>query len=191
MTEKKMKKKYSDVTIWKKMTAKFNAETIGLNSEEWKDFCTRIEKLIHSSIDAREKKRFTMHIDGAARNNPGPAGIGVVVVAESGKTIKEYQEFIGEETNNVAEYRAFLKALDIAAELGAAQLIVHTDSELLANQMNGRYRVKNINLLNLYFSAQEKMTQFDQVVVEQVPREKNRRADMLANMAIDAKELAE
>jgi len=185
-----MKKILTDAAIWKKVKKAFDPGAAGLDPQVWNDFYARVEKLIHPAVDEGGRKHITVDIDGAARNNPGPAGIGMVVRDQNGMTVKEFYEFIGEETNNVAEYRALLKALDLAAEFGADKVTIRTDSELLANQMNGRFRVKNIRLLNSFFSAQEKMKLFARVIIEQIPREQNRRADMLANLAIDAQQRA-
>ncbi|MBN2357095.1 ribonuclease HI family protein [candidate division KSB1 bacterium] len=148
-----------------------------------------MDQYLHGKAENPSKK-VIIHIDGAARNNPGPAGIGIVILNAEGNTLREHHEYIGEETNNIAEYRALLKALHLAGEMDLDDLVVRTDSELLAKQMNGTYRVKNINLLNLYFQVQEKKASFARLVIEQVPRQDNRRADMLANLAIDAAQMA-
>lgn len=179
-----MSKKLNDAAIWKKVKKAVDAESIGLTAAEWKEFCGRVETHFASRPASN---RYVVHVDGASRNNPGPAGIGIVIADAAGRTVRECSDFIGEETNNVAEYRALLRALDLAEEVGARELDIRTDSELMAKQMNGIYRVKNIHLLNLYFEAQEKLRKFSDYAISQVPREENRRADILANMAIDSK----
>jgi ribonuclease HI len=184
MGEWEMSKKLNDAAIWKKVKKAIDVESIGLTTAEWKKFCGRVEEHLTSQP---ESNRYVIHVDGASRNNPGPAGIGIVIADARGRTIRECSDFIGEQTNNVAEYRALIRALDLAEEVGAKELEIRTDSELMARQMNGIYRVKNIHLLNLYFEAQEKLRKFSDFTISQVPREENRRADVLANMAIDGR----
>jgi len=123
-------------------------------------------------------------IDGASRGNPGAAAIGVVVLRH-GRAVSEVAEAIGVTTNNVAEYRAFLRALDEAAALGARTVRVRSDSELLVRQLTGRYKVRSAHLLALHRAARARMREFDDVAVVHVPREENRAADALANLALD------
>jgi ribonuclease HI len=127
----------------------------------------------------------TAHIDGGARGNPGPAGYGVVITDERGSVLAELSEGIGIATNNVAEYRALLAALDWAAEQGQKRVHVKSDSQLLVQQMNGVYRIKNAGLLPLYRDARHLMARVGTVTFEHVRREQNREADRLANLAMD------
>jgi ribonuclease HI len=125
-------------------------------------------------------------IDGAARGNPGQAGAGVVL--ESGEDNTLYLgEYLGKATNNEAEYRALILGMEVAGSQGCGELEVRSDSELLVRQMRGEYRVKNARLQELYFQAVKGMAQFKKVVFTHIPREENREADKLANMAIDSK----
>jgi ribonuclease HI len=123
--------------------------------------------------------------DGAARGNPGPAGLGAVVCDASGQVLAEAAEYIGEATNNVAEYSALILGLKVASRFPAAALKVYLDSELLVNQLNGVYKVKNATLRELYVQAQSLIGQYKQAYVGHVPRAKNSEADRLANEAID------
>jgi len=123
-------------------------------------------------------------IDGASRGNPGPAAIGVAVLRD-GRPVREIAEVIGVATNNVAEYRAFLRALAEAAALGARSVRVQSDSELLVRQLSGQYRVRSAQLLPLHRMALARRREFDEVSVVHVPREQNRAADALANRALD------
>lgn len=123
--------------------------------------------------------------DGAARGNPGPAGIGAVIYDASGQVLEEAAEYIGEATNNVAEYGALILGLQVASKFTAGEVKVYLDSELLVNQLNGVYKVKNAALKALYAQAQGLLCQYKQAYVGHVPREKNREADRLANEAID------
>lgn len=132
-------------------------------------------------------KKLIIHTDGACRGNPGPAGIGIVICNESGKKIKEDKEFIGNATNNIAEYRALIKALELASDFSVTQVECFSDSELMIRQLNGVYRVKNEKLGELFLLVKEKERQFERVTYSHVPRENNliKRADKLANLAID------
>lgn len=129
-----------------------------------------------------------IYTDGASKGNPGPAGIGVVVVSSDGRIVREIAEYIGEQTNNVAEYIALIKGLKCGQELGATSLSVYVDSELLERQINGAYRVKSPNLQPLYDQVSELIRSFAKVQVHHVRREQNERADKLANEAIKNKD---
>lgn len=130
----------------------------------------------------RVLKLFT---DGAARGNPGPAGLGLVIEDEEGMRLWGGCRYIGTATNNQAEYLALIEGLGKAAEWSPDRLEVHLDSELVAEQLAGRYRVRSPQLRPLHRRALELMGKFPAVVVKQVPREQNRGADALANRAID------
>ena len=131
-------------------------------------------------------RRLIVNCDGAARGNPGPAGIGVVVADGRGRTLAEIAEGIGPATNNVAEYRAAIAGLEAAAEHGARVVLVRSDSRLLVEQLSGRFRVKNPRLVRLHEEARALIKRFDEVTFEHVPRELNLEADRLANEGIDA-----
>jgi ribonuclease HI len=132
--------------------------------------------------------KLILHTDGAARGNPGPAGIGIVIRAEDGTTLAELGEYIGEATNNVAEYRALMRALEEAWRLGADSVEILADSELLVRQINGEYRVRHPNLVPLYAEVIEKLKGFSSFSIDHVPRKENARADALANWALDEAE---
>lgn len=127
-----------------------------------------------------------LYIDGASRGNPGPAGIGVVVKNATGRIIAEISEFIGRGTNNVAEYRALIRALEEAAALGARHIVVRSDSELLVRQLTGEYKVKSPDLSPLHLETHRLLKAFPKASVERIPRGKNAAADALANRALDA-----
>jgi ribonuclease HI len=133
--------------------------------------------------------RPTMHIDGAARGNPGPAAY-AVVIARPGQPPVEEADTIGTATNNVAEYTALVRGLEMAAELGLKRLAVFSDSELLVKQMNGEYRVKHPDLLPLYEEANHLRKQLEAVTITHVRRAQNARADALCNEALDGKRKA-
>jgi ribonuclease HI len=130
-------------------------------------------------------RRVTIHSDGASRGNPGPAGIGVSLRVDGEAEPREFYAYIGETTNNVAEYRALLLGLDEAGKLGASSVTVLADSELLVRQLNGQYKVKSEGLRPLFLEASRRLRGFASARVAHVPRERNRDADRLANRAID------
>ena len=125
-------------------------------------------------------------VDGAARGNPGPAGAGVVLTEAKGQKTREIGVYLGETTNNVAEYAALVVALYEATRLGAGAVQVQTDSELLAKQVSGEYRVKEATLRMLHALVRHFMAGFGRCTVSHVPREQNRAADRVANRAVDA-----
>jgi ribonuclease HI len=123
--------------------------------------------------------------DGGARGNPGPAGYGVVIKDQSGEKIAELSEYLGRQTNNVAEYRGLIAALEYALGHGSKALQVVSDSELLVRQIKGIYKVKNRALQELHGRAKELIAQLDWFSIEHSLREHNRDADRLANAAMD------
>lgn len=126
-----------------------------------------------------------LHVDGGARGNPGPAAIGVVISAPGGAAVEELAETIGVATNNVAEYEALLRGLERAAALGARQVEVINDSELVAKQVNGLYKVKHPAMVPLHARAQAALSGFDSWSIRSVPRAQNADADALVNRALD------
>lgn len=128
----------------------------------------------------------TAYIDGGARGNPGPAGYGALIVDENGQTLAELHGALGIATNNVAEYNGLLAALAWAVDHGHTRLHVKADSQLLVEQMKGNYRVKNAGLLPLYGKAKDLVARIGRVTFEHIPREQNKKADMLSNLGMDA-----
>ena len=134
---------------------------------------------------APSAKEFVVNIDGASRGNPGPASIGYVIATRDGAALRQEGRPIGEATNNFAEYSALLAALADCETMGADRIEVKSDSELLVNQLNGIYKIKNENIKILVALAREKLHGFSKVTFTHVPREKNREADRLAARALD------
>jgi len=130
--------------------------------------------------------RLVVHVDGGARGNPGPAAIGVVTSTPDGEVVDELAEPIGEATNNAADYRALLRGLERARELGATEVALVNDSELVARQVQGAYKVKHPGLRPLYDQAMEALRGFERWSVRSVPRAQNAHADQLVNAALDA-----
>ncbi|MBN3038892.1 MAG: ribonuclease HI family protein [Candidatus Omnitrophica bacterium] len=133
-----------------------------------------------------EKKAF-IYVDGAARGNPGDAGIGIVIKDKENKPMAQLYKYIGQATNNIAEYTALIYATQQALILGLKDLVIHSDSELLIKQLNGEYRVKNANLKPFYEQFLHLKTGFDNIEAKQIAREDNKEADKLANQAIDSR----
>lgn len=131
-------------------------------------------------------RALTLRTDGASRGNPGPAGIGVVIETDGVADRLEFCEYIGETTNNVAEYRALLLALDEAEKLSPSSITVRSDSELLVRQLNGVYKVKSEHLKPMVIEAARRLRRFPAARILHVDREENGMADLLANRAIDA-----
>lgn len=135
-----------------------------------------------------KNKTLSIYTDGASRGNPGPAGIGVVIF-DGRKKIKELYKYIGESTNNVAEYRALALGLEEAHALKAHEVIVNLDSELVVKQLTGEYRVKDSALKALFGKSVRLLSEFAHFEIRHVTREKNHAADKLANKAINLSSL--
>lgn len=133
------------------------------------------------------KKSGRLYSDGACRGNPGAGGAGAVITDMEGSVLWEGKEYLGNCTNNIAEYKALILGLKGALSEGYKKLEVYLDSELLANQINGSYRVKNENLKVLMAEVRTLLASFDEIEVKHVLRCHNSHADKLANLAIDAK----
>jgi ribonuclease HI len=129
--------------------------------------------------------KLVVNVDGGARGNPGPAAVAAVATDEGGQVLGERNAYIGEATNNVAEYRALLLGLELARELGATEVEVVNDSELVARQIGGEYKVKHAGLKPLFIEAMRELRAFDAWAVRSVRREQNERADELVNEALD------
>ena len=129
--------------------------------------------------------RLVVHVDGGARGNPGPAAVGVVVSTPDGDVLDELGRVIGVATNNVAEYRGVLLGLERARALGATEVEVVNDSELVAKQLTGEYRVKHAGLQPLHQEARAALGRFEDWSIRSVPRADNARADALVNAALD------
>lgn len=127
--------------------------------------------------------RVTVHVDGGARGNPGPAAAAAVI---SGPVSDEASELLGVATNNVAEYRGLLLGLARARELGATEVEVINDSELVAKQVNGEYKVKHADMKPLHAQAMAALREFDRWSIRSVPRAQNAGADRLVNEALDS-----
>jgi ribonuclease HI len=130
--------------------------------------------------------KLVVHVDGGARGNPGPAAAAAVVSTPEGDVLDEAHELLGSVTNNVAEYRGLLLGLDRARALGADEVEVVNDSELVAKQINGEYKVKHPDMKPLHAAATEALAQFGRWRVRSVPRAQNAAADALVNQALDA-----
>jgi ribonuclease HI len=130
--------------------------------------------------------KVVVHVDGGSRGNPGPAAAAAVVSSPDGDVLDEAHEVLGVATNNVAEYRGLLLGLARARELGAREVEVVNDSELVAKQVNGEYKVKHADMKPLHAEATRALGAFDRWTMRSVPRAQNAAADALVNQALDA-----
>ena len=130
--------------------------------------------------------KLVVHVDGGSRGNPGPAAGGAVLSTPDGEVVDELGEAIGIATNNVAEYRGLLLGVRRAAELGATEVEVVNDSELVAKQVNGQYKVKHPDMKPLHAESLDALSGFERWVVRSVPRAQNAEADALVNATLDA-----
>jgi ribonuclease HI len=129
--------------------------------------------------------KLTVNFDGGSRGNPGPAAIGVVVSDADGEIVVEVGETIGRATNNVAEYRALLRGIELAADHGATEVEIFGDSQLIVRQIEGRYKVKHADMKELHGQAKEALAGFDAWTISDVRRAYNAEADRLVNEAFD------
>jgi ribonuclease HI len=131
--------------------------------------------------------KLTIYTDGAARGNPGPAAIGIVIQDQAGNTIATISRQLGITTNNQAEYQAIIAALEKATSLGAKNVILKSDSELVVKQINGLYKIKKTALRPLYQQIVQLIGSLESFSISYIPRERNAAADALANQALDGK----
>ncbi|KPK42071.1 MAG: hypothetical protein AMJ78_03680 [Omnitrophica WOR_2 bacterium SM23_29] len=134
-------------------------------------------------------KRLSIYVDGCSRGNPGPSGIGVIVCDENGKAFKDVSKYIGDATNNVAEYYALIYGLQEALILRADEVIINTDSELLAKQLSKEYKIKNAILKSLHEQVRHLLTGLKKYDIKHINRTENKGADKLANKAIEQESL--
>ncbi len=125
------------------------------------------------------------YTDGASRGNPGPAAIGVYITDTNGNVLSEVSKYLGEGTNNYAEYSAVIRALEMSIENKVNNVLIKSDSELLVRQLNGKYKVKSKSIIKLYENCKKLLAKLDSYSFEHVRRENNVEADRLANMALD------
>lgn len=130
-------------------------------------------------------KKLAIYVDGGSRGNPGPAGVGIVILDEKKHKVKEFNKYIGITTNNIAEYNAVIYGLQEALIEKADEVELNMDSELVAQQLKGEYKVKNSNIRPLFEQALHLMSGFRKVDIKQINREKNKEADKLVNKAIN------
>jgi ribonuclease HI len=134
---------------------------------------------------ARHFDELHVYVDGASRGNPGPAAIGVVILTRQGRKVASFGEAIGETTNNYAEYTALIHALRLLSIFEVDRLRIYTDSELMASQINGDYRVKEKTLKPLHAQIVSMLGRYREYEVRNIPREENAEADLLANRALN------
>ena len=136
-----------------------------------------------------KSKKVLLYTDGGARGNPGPAGAGVVILDEKRKKLKEIYKFLGDATNNVAEYNALIIGLEEASAAGAEDVVLHLDSELVAKQLSGEYKVKDANMKGLFAKTLSLLKGFKSFEIKRIDRSRNKEADRLVNKAINLSSL--
>lgn len=134
----------------------------------------------------KPNRKLEIYIDGASFGNPGPAGIGIIIYRD-GKVFKNFSKYIGEASNNVAEYMALIYGLQEALIIRANSIVINTDSELLAKQINGQYKVRDAQLKLLYTLANHIISGFKDIAIKHIARTQNRDADKLANKAVKSR----
>lgn len=148
-----------------------------------------VEDITREAVSPQEKsgtaKELVLRVDGAARGNPGPAGIGVIIQDAKGQVLETYKLGIGRSTNNFAEYTALLEGLKLVSKKNPQSLTIFMDSELVVKQIKGEYKVKHPQLKTMFVQVNQLLRRFPRWKIEYVPREQNRIADRLANEAID------
>jgi ribonuclease HI len=154
-----------------------------LSREELADVLRETAKYLNPKID--HLGMWSLYVDGACRGNPGPAGAGAVLYGPKGEVQAEDSRYLGEATNNVAEYQALLLGLELALKHGVKNLFIYSDSELLVNQILGAYQVKKPHLYPLWLKARETLQNFDCYSLSHLDRSLNAEADRLARQAID------
>jgi ribonuclease HI len=132
-------------------------------------------------------KKVILNVDGASRGNPGESAIGVTIKDEKQNLLDKISQKIGVTTNNQAEYQALIAGLKKAIGLGANQVMVYSDSQLMVRQIQGKYKVKNADIKLLYSEAARLAYSFSSFDIDSIPREQNQEADKLANLAFDTK----
>jgi ribonuclease HI len=163
------------------------AHESGLDEERARSFLESVARFAGSvgtpaDFVHRTEDEIVLHTDGASSGNPGPSGAGGVLSTVDGAVLEEFHAHLGNATNNVAEYEAVRMGLLKAIDHGARRVTVRLDSELVANQLSGRYKVKDSKLIDRYLKVSKLLSRFESVRFEAIPREENTRADMLARM---------
>jgi ribonuclease HI len=172
------------------MAAEYHYPPLSCNGQEGIAWCNAVVAGAFYSWPKQERKvvnikRVIIYADGASRGNPGPAAIGVTIKDKRGKLITLISQRIGRATNNQAEYKAIIVALEHAITLGANQVEIHSDSELVVRQINGEYRVKKATLKPLYQQVKRLQSQLKSFTITHIPRQQNIEADNLANNALN------
>ena len=131
--------------------------------------------------------KLVVYTDGGARGNPGPAAAGMVIADTEGRILKEYSHYLGETTNNQAEYEAVILGMQKSKQLKTKNIEIRIDSELVGYQLMGKYKVKDADLQPLFIKAWNLLQDFEKVEIKLIPRERNKKADKLVNQELDSK----
>ncbi|MCK4967358.1 ribonuclease HI family protein [bacterium] len=177
MTDKEIK----DILLSQADIEKIIRENPGISKGD----IERVINKINGVFNSRGEGVYYLHVDGASRGNPGDSGIGALIRDGDKKTVEEYCEYIGRQTNNAAEYMALIGGLKKVKKYNPSVLKIFSDSQLMVQQVKGAWRVKDSNLMILYNEVRGLLNGIDSWEINAVPRNENKRADALANMGID------
>ncbi len=172
------------MTLAETLDVEKTLETHGIHGEDLAGVLAKAAALARKMEKPPADAEFVLMTDGASRGNPGPSGAGFVIY-RADRLLEGQAQYLGEVTNNQAEYNALILGLTRLAELGARKVVAKADSELMVKQMNGEYKVKNKNITPLFIRAKQLSREFESFRIEHVMREENSRADEMANRAID------
>ncbi|RKY84233.1 hypothetical protein DRQ09_08910 [candidate division KSB1 bacterium] len=163
-------------------TNKLQKDYPELSKNKIKNFFIEIEQLIEK--EEKKHKILYLYVDGVSKGNPGDSGIGVLILSENNEIIEEYSEFIGFKTNNVAEYTALIRGIEKAILYNPDELKIFSDSKLIVNQINGKFKIKSKSMIQLYEKVKKLLNRLRNYTISCIPREQNYRADQLANLAV-------
>ena len=177
------KSKYNEVEVW------LTTHSQGGITVKDKEFTQKIDAILDKKPAKKDPrvKHAKLFTDGGSRGNPGPSATGVVLLDMEDNVVKNSSKYIGETTNNQAEYQALLEGLELAGSLGVKELEVYMDSELIVKQINGIYKIKNVDLKPIYDDVKSKALNFSKISFTHVPRAMNKLADALVNETLDSR----
>jgi ribonuclease HI len=171
-------------TLAETLSVEKTCQNFGMETSELRKLLLGLFSAPEEKKDSSEAGLFVLCVDGASKGNPGPAGAGVVIMQKR-EIMEELAQYLGEMTNNQAEYRALIIGLKRLREIRAQSVEVRSDSELMVRQIRGAYRVKDPDLRRLYKQVKDLIAGFQKFSIKHIPREQNKKADLLANRAID------
>ncbi len=172
---------YNEVEVW------LTTHSEGVVTSKDKEFAQKIDTFLTVKSDLKHSnvEKAKLFTDGGSRGNPGPSATGVIILDMEDNVVKKSSQYLGETTNNQAEYQALKEGVTLAASMGIDELEVYMDSELIVKQINGLYKIKNPDLKPLYEDIKSKSKSFSKITFTHVPRAMNKLADALVNETLD------